>query len=1063
MSSTTSSGESSVDSQSTRCFRSTGVSHNRSGRREHPDLIDEASISYLELAYPPKWISRAGARLSIGPGNHTIDGLDGPTASIEQIRCLHVPLRARAVLDRKARHGERLAEAGYPLQHGWHVRRIARLAAEGRLDEEWELNSHLAGVLTAPDGRNVPLERDPTLRELVASLLLDRDRLPRSNGTRTSVTLAGGMSARQPGGPIHEFPLPAEPLPASGERCAPEIGDQIQHEHFHRYLFALRFCEGKDVLDVACGEGYGSALLGAVARTVVGVDASPEAIAHAETQYGSEQVTFVQADARALPLEPSSVDTVVCFETLEHLSDHDGLLEELARVLRPDGVLLLSTPDRDAYLPGEASNPYHLREVDEPELADLLARHFANVRLGGQSAGSSSAIVPRGGAQEAPTYFDRLDGNRFESSPEPVGPVYLIALASNAELPALGPSVLLDRQHLPALHAAYRDELTRVWAEVARRDEVVSQLEASVAQGRADAARLRAEAAESRAGAELLERAVGEAEARNAKLERARDRARRELEATYASASWRLTAPLRAAKRGAQSASERAPGRPGPNPPRGAPPAGRGRGHVEGAAESRPAAVRRRIGPAARAPGRVDRPRGRALGGADRRRPERRAPHVPTARLDPDADLRDASRRPRARRRIRAGPDVRALGARDRRRRLLVGRAARVPEPSPSTGSRIGVTLRPANSGVSAATNAALELAAGEFVGMLDHDDELHPAALAEIVRALERRPVAGRGLHRPGVRRAGRSASDALLKPDWSPRLFWGVMYVGHLLVVRRSVALALGGFDSAFDNVQDFEFMLRLSEQTGRIAHVPQVLYKWRRIPGSVAFHGDEKSEIDELQAAAVTAHFNRAGIPAVAHTHARHAHRTTIVPRKREGATVTSCSTDRTPARESSRWTPCRCEATAGSTWSSSRRERLDSVASSLRTDYLASMHSGLVPGADDWLDHLLLYADLPDVAAVAPLIVDRRGRVEQAGLILGADSEWEPAMRGWDPAEDGYAGSLSCARDVSAVSGAAALISRAKLTELGGFSGAFATGELAWVELSVRAAAAGLRNV
>ena len=82
----------------------------------------------------------------------------------------------------------------------------------------------------------------------------------RSGRPRTSVTLPSGMS-RQPGGPIHEFPLPAEPLPASGERCAPEIGDQIQHEHFHRYLIALRFCEGKDVLDVACGEGYGAALL----------------------------------------------------------------------------------------------------------------------------------------------------------------------------------------------------------------------------------------------------------------------------------------------------------------------------------------------------------------------------------------------------------------------------------------------------------------------------------------------------------------------------------------------------------------------------------------------------------------------------------------------------------------------------------------------------------------------------------------------------------------------------------------------------------------------------------
>ena len=140
-----------------------------------------------------------------------------------------------------------------------------------------------------------------------------------------------------------------------------------------------------------------------------------------------------------------------------------------------------------------------------------------------------------------------------------------------------------------------------------------------------------------------------------------------------------------------------------------------------------------------------------------------------------------------------------------------------------------------------------------------------------------------------------------------------------------------------------------------------------------------------------------------------------------------------------------------------------KRLDSIVPTLRTDYLVSLDSGLVLESEDWLDHLLLYADLPDVAAVAPLILDRKGRVEQAGLILGTDGEWEPAMRGWNPAEDGYAGSLSCARDVSAISGAGALISRTKLNELGGFCGAFATVDLTWVELSVRAAAVGLSNV
>ena len=145
----------------------------------YPDLVEAESISYVELAYPPKWVSRASAQLSIGPGNHTIEGVEGATASSARIRCLHVPFRARAVLDQKARHGERLAEAGHPPLHGWHVRRIARLAAENRLEREWELNSHLAGVLKAPDGRRVPLVRDTTLRELLAPLLPARSRFPR--------------------------------------------------------------------------------------------------------------------------------------------------------------------------------------------------------------------------------------------------------------------------------------------------------------------------------------------------------------------------------------------------------------------------------------------------------------------------------------------------------------------------------------------------------------------------------------------------------------------------------------------------------------------------------------------------------------------------------------------------------------------------------------------------------------------------------------------------------------------------------------------------------------------
>ena len=164
----------------------------------------------------------------------------------------------------------------------------------------------------------------------------------------------------------------------------------------------------------------------------------------------------------------------------------------------------------------------------------------------------------------------------------------------------------------------------------------------------------------------------------------------------------------------------------------------------------------------------------------------------------------------------------------------------------------IEVSFGDANRGIAAATNRALETAEGEFVAFLDHDDELDPDALLECVRLLNEKPdtdaiytdedkIDRRGAH-----------SEPFFKPDWSPELFRGVMYVGHLLVVRRSLVESVGGLDSAFDGVQDFELMLRISEQTDRIEHVPRILYHWRKLPGSVAQLERREAGISELQAA-------------------------------------------------------------------------------------------------------------------------------------------------------------------------------------------------------------------
>jgi hypothetical protein len=121
----------------------------------------------------------------------------------------------------------------------------------------------------------------------------------------------------------------------------------------------------------------------------------------------------------------------------------------------------------------------------------------------------------------------------------------------------------------------------------------------------------------------------------------------------------------------------------------------------------------------------------------------------------------------------------------------------------------------------------------------------------------------------------------ERFFKPDWSAELLRGVMYVGHLLVVRRQLVVQVGGFDARFNKVQDFELMLRLAEHTSRIAHIPKILYHWRKIQGSVALGLDEKTEIETLQAQAVQAHLQRLQIPARAEPQSGFRHRVRLIP--------------------------------------------------------------------------------------------------------------------------------------------------------------------------------------
>ena len=173
-------------------------------------------------------------------------------------------------------------------------------------------------------------------------------------------------------GEIFKKELPNAVLPYTGERFTDGHDIETEIEHYHRYFFARSYCRGKDVLDIASGEGYGSAILAQVASSVVGVDICAEAVSHARTVHTYPNLKYLTGDVRKIPLDDQSVDVVVSFETLEHFYEHDLFMQEVKRVLRPNGQLIISTPNSDIYSAiGIPANPYHVNELTKIEFSGL--------------------------------------------------------------------------------------------------------------------------------------------------------------------------------------------------------------------------------------------------------------------------------------------------------------------------------------------------------------------------------------------------------------------------------------------------------------------------------------------------------------------------------------------------------------------------------------------------------------------------------------------------------------------------------------------------------------------
>lgn len=228
---------------------------------------------------------------------------------------------------------------------------------------------------------------------------------------------------------------PTPDLPWTGERVVPDTPGEEWLFQYHRarYSFAASAIGDGRVLDLGCGAGYGAHLMAQASpnRQVTGIDLSPEAVAFADSRYQLPNLRYVVGDACKPPFSTPSFDYIVCFEVLEHVADAEGLLLSAFHSLKPDGTLIISTPNADVYSKGHDKpwNPYHVQEFSPNEFRKLLGTHFPYVEIYNQSHAVGALISKEEG-------FESLDlrPDLLASSPSP-DPTFMIALCSAVPLP----------------------------------------------------------------------------------------------------------------------------------------------------------------------------------------------------------------------------------------------------------------------------------------------------------------------------------------------------------------------------------------------------------------------------------------------------------------------------------------------------------------------------------------------------------------------------------------------------------------------------------------------------
>jgi GT2 family glycosyltransferase len=380
---------------------------------------------------------------------------------------------------------------------------------------------------------------------------------------------------------------------------------------------------------------------------------------------------------------------------------------------------------------------------------------------------------------------------------------------------------------------------------------------------------------------------------------------------------------------------------------------------------------------------------------------------------------------------------------------------------------RVWVKHLPRNHGIAGASEHGLALATGDFVALLDHDDELPPEALFEVAALLNE----DSGLDLiytdedkldPDGRRV-----EPFFKPDWSPDLLLSMNYITHLSVFRRSLLGEIGGFRLGLDGSQDYDLLLRFTERAGRIAHIAKILYHWRKLPGSAAASTAAKPFAYEAGRQAIEDAVRRRGYEADVENVRPGLY---AVRYKLTGAPLVSIiipTRDRWPLlqqclrsiEEKTRYTRYEIIVLDNDSSEPETLKGLNTIADAWRVhpypgpfnfsalnnfgaaqargDYFVFLNNDTQVVEPDWLTAMLEQAQRPDVGAVGARLHYPDGRIQHAGLVLGVGGVADHAFRGLPGDAFTYFAFANVVRNVSAVTAACMMMSRRAFEEVQGF--------------------------